>query len=170
MLKLGDVIHWSLVQLKYLVTDKVGHVPQVQNCYIFAVFKQRREVVVCRVLPLQFSWLLSRLIQVELFQSFTGGHGVQVVLCDNAVAQINLSYTPLENDKIYFLVENLILKFELLNSHVRQKLSLYLCTRAASCDPLRAPRFARRRRSPSFKLKSRAISNNAMYQKNTLRW
>ena len=67
-------------------------------------------MVVCRVLPLQSSRLLSRLIQVELFQSFAGGHGVQVALCDNAVAQVNLSYTPLENDKIYFLVENLTLK------------------------------------------------------------
>ena len=105
-----DVIHWSLVQLKYLVADEVGHVPQVQNCQIFAVFKQRRKMVVCSDLPLQSPRLLSRLIQVELFQSFTGGHGVQVVLCDKAVAQVNLSYTPLENDKIYFLVENLILK------------------------------------------------------------
>ena len=70
-------------------------------------------MVVCRVLPLQFFWLLSRLIQVELFQSSTGGHGVQVALCDNAVAQVNLFYTPLENDKIYFLVESLILKFQL---------------------------------------------------------
>ena len=83
------------MQLKYLVADEVGHVPQVQNCQIFAVFKQRRKVVVCRVLPLQSPRLLSRLIQVELFQSFTGGHGVQVALCDNAVAQVNLSYTPL---------------------------------------------------------------------------
>ena len=70
-------------------------------------------MVVCRVLPLQSPRLLSRLIQVELFQSSTGGHGVQVALCDNAVAQVNLSYTPLENDKIYFLVESLILKFQL---------------------------------------------------------
>ena len=92
-----------------------------------------------------------------------------MLLRDKAVAQVNLSYTPLENDKIYFLVENLTLKLELWNSHVRQKLSLYLCTRAASCDPLRAPRFARRRRSPSFKWKSRAISNNAMYQKKHLK-
>ena len=67
-------------------------------------------MVVCRVLPLQSPRLLSRLIQVELFQSFTGGHGVQVALCDKAVAQVNLSYIPLENDKIYFLVENLTLK------------------------------------------------------------
>ena len=68
-------------------------------------------MVVCRDLPLQFSWLLSRLIQVEPFQSFTGGHGVQVILCDNAVAQVNLFYTPLEWDKIYFLVENMVLEF-----------------------------------------------------------
>ena len=98
------------MQLKYLVADEVGHVPQVQNCQIFAVFKQRRKMVVCSDLPLQSPRLLSRLIQVELFQSFTGGHGVQVVLCDKAVAQVNLSYTPLQNDKIYFLVENLTLK------------------------------------------------------------
>ena len=70
-------------------------------------------MVVCRVLPFQSSRLLSWLIQVELFQSFAGGHGVQVALCDNAVAQVNLFYTPLENDKIYFLVESLILKFQL---------------------------------------------------------
>ena len=99
------------MQLNYLVTDKVGHVPQVQNCYIFAVFKQRRKVVVCRVLPLQSPRLLSRLIQVELFQSFTGGHGVQVALCDKAVAQVNLFYTPLKKDNIYFLVENMVLEF-----------------------------------------------------------
>ena len=98
------------MQLKYLVADEVGHVPQVQNCQIFAVFKQRRKVVICCDLPLQSSRLLSRLIQVELFQSFTGGQSVQVVLCDKAVAQVNLSYTPLQNDKIYFLVENLTLK------------------------------------------------------------
>ena len=70
-------------------------------------------MVICCDLPLQSSRLLSRLIQVELFQSSTGGHGVQVALCDNAVAQVNLFYTPLENDKIYFLFESLILKFQL---------------------------------------------------------
>ena len=68
-------------------------------------------MVVCCDLSLQSPRLLSRLIQVELFQSFTGGHGVQVALCDKAVAQVNLFYTPLKKDNIYFLVENMVLEF-----------------------------------------------------------
>ena len=68
-------------------------------------------MVVCCDLPLQSPRLLSRLIQVELFQSFAGGHGVQVVLCDKAVAQVYLFYTPLKKENIYFLVENMVLEF-----------------------------------------------------------